>query len=349
MKTVFYAWVVFGVMGAVPVLQAQSTVPKPLEIRPLLEGHVSNNARDDEARALEDLATIAHARASDAASMEHIIFSEESVTVSEPSNRMLFEHEQNVNSFLSIGAKLGMGRLLIVHMSHPRLATHGGVTNRPMGAYDGWNENGHRYALARPWGMIGDLDQPKPKAYLFRPSPFLRQDGKNTAAAKAEPKVAESALNRFEDHALALLRKGEKLVRWEHKEAMHAVGAIRAETQCLRCHEGSKAGDLLGAFTYSFVKSKAAPPDEQTKLMLKLSDEGQTLAQIAEAAGLLKGMKGGLNQRNVAIASYNIQNVLLEQGVVTAEMIAEQARYRKQLLETDLGPDKKPGAAAGAE
>lgn len=130
---------------------------------------------------------------------------------------------------------------------------------------------------------------------------------------------------------------------------MHAVGAIRAETQCLRCHEGSKAGDLLGAFTYSFVKSKAAPPDEPTKLMLKLSDEGKTLAEIAEAAGLLKGMKGGANQRNVATASYAVQTVLLEQGAVTAEMIAEQAGWRKQVLETDLGPVKKPNASAGAE
>lgn len=170
MKTAFYAWVVCGITSVVPALQAQ--------ILPPLEGRVSESTRSDEARALEDLATIAHARASDAASMERVLFSEECVTVSEPSNRMLFEHEENVNSFLSIGAKFGMGRLLIVHMSHPRLATHGGVAKSPMAAYNAWNENGHRYALARPWGMIGDLEQPQPKAYLFRPSPYMREDGK---------------------------------------------------------------------------------------------------------------------------------------------------------------------------
>ncbi len=280
--------------------------------------------------------------------MKDVVFSEEITTVSEPSNRLLFEHEEKMNSFLSIGMKLGLSRVLVVHMSHPRLATHGGITRMPGWNSESWNENGHHYAPARLWGMIGDLDGKQPKAYLFSPAPFLRQKTSNDTTAKPEPKIAQDSLNRFEDHALTLLRQGEKLVRWERETSMHAVGAIRAEAQCLRCHEDNKPGDLLGAFTYRFTKSKATPTDEPTKQMLKLSHEGKTLEQIVIDAGFLKTLKP-LNTRAIAGASYTVRNKLLEQGVVTEEMVAEQAKQRLQVLNTNLGPVKKPQSSAGAE
>jgi len=297
---------------------------------------------------LYDVKLTLQTRAAEAAQMKSVVFKEESVTISEPSNRLLYEHEQNVNSFLSIGMKMGMSRALVVHMSNPRLATHGGVAKMLGWNSDTWNENGQHYAPARLWGMIGDLEGKTPKAYLFSPSPFIGRAGSNGTTAKPEVKIEQDSLNRFEDHALALLRQGEKLVRWERDSSMHAVGAIRAEAQCLRCHESNKAGDLLGAFTYSFTKSKATPPDEQTKQMLKLSEEGKTLDLIAIDAGLLKAT-APLNTRASAGASNTVRNKLLEQGVVTAEMLAEQSRFRQQVLETDLGPVKKPQSSAGAE
>ncbi len=293
---------------------------------------------------LYDVKLMLQTRAAEAAQMKSVVYKEESVTISEPSNRLLYEHEQNVNSFLSIGMKMGMSRTWVVHMSNPRLATHGGVTKW----IDRWNENGQHYAPARLWGMIGDLEGKTPKAYLFSPSPFMGRTASDDKSAKPEVKIEQDSLNRFEDHALALLRQGEKLVRWERDSSMHSVGAIRAEAQCLRCHESNKAGDLLGAFTYSFTKSKATPLDEQTKQMLKLSQEGKTLEQIVIDAGLLKTI-APLNTRAIAGASYTVRNKLLEQGVVTTEMVAEQSKFRQQVLETDLGPVKKPQSSAGAE
>ena len=130
---------------------------------------------------------------------------------------------------------------------------------------------------------------------------------------------------------------------------MHAVGAVRAETQCLRCHEGSKPGDLLGAFTYSFAKTKAAQLDEKTAQILKLHDEHKTTLEIAEAVGFLKPFADADILPAKVVASYQVQLALLSQGIVTAEMLAEQAQIRKDLLNSDLGPVKKPRAAAGAE
>lgn len=338
-----------GIAGGVFLLHAQNAV-QPDQQRPLFENRMSDSAHDDEALARQDRAAIAQVRASEVAMMKGVKFGEECTTLSEPSDRLLFEHEGNVNSFLGIGMKLGLGRYLIVHLSNPRLATHGGVINSTLRGDNGWNEHGSHYSLTRPWGMIGDLDQNQPKAYLFRPSPYLRLPAKEGELPAAAPEIEEYAVNPFEDHALSLLRKGEKIVRWEQEDTMHAVGAIRSEAQCLRCHAG-KTGDLLGAFTYSFAKSKAAMPDDKTKQLLKLHDEGKTLFQIAMTAGLLKekDAKESSDSKAVVIASYEVQSTLLKQGVVTAEMLAEQKRRREQLLNTELGPVKEPRKRAGAE
>jgi hypothetical protein len=341
MKTMYYlvcAWCIVSTP-----LAAQSVKPPPV-----LETRISDDFRDDKLHAKQDRAALSQARASEAAMMEGVNFGEECTTVSEPSNRLKFEHERNVNSFLSIPMKLGLGRYLIVHMSNPRLVTHGGVINSLSSNDNGWNENGSLYSLSRPWGMIGDLGQKEPKAYLFRPSPLLERQGKTVEPAKAGTNIENYPVNRFESYALSLLHKGEKLVRWERKDTMHAVGAIRAEAQCLRCHDG-KVGDLLGAFTYSYAKSKAVPPDEKTKLMLKLHDEGKTLAQIAEAAGLLKEARNPADTQTIASAGHHVAFALLYQGIVPGEMVQLVDQGRKHLLDTDLGLVKKPPSPSGAE
>jgi hypothetical protein len=332
MRIPFHAWIVCGIMGACPALWAQSPLPTPRK-------------PEDRPFTLEDRTALAKARASEAARMEGISFGEECVTVSEPANRLLYHHELNVTGFLSIASKLGRGRvMLFVHLSNPRLATHGGVFDSLGFLRAPWNENGHSYTPSSCWGMIGDLDQPKPHAYLFRLSPKLNPDAKTADTPKAGTDMEASALNRFEEHALALLQKGEKLVRWECKESMHAVGAIRAEAQCLRCHDNRKAGDLLGAFTYSFTKSKAVPPNEKTQRILTLNQEGKTPFQIARALDWAKQP----DQLEIS-GIYIVRETLLKQGVVTAEMLTDQALWRKQALETDLGPLKKPHAPAGGE
>ncbi|WP_395750266.1 hypothetical protein [Prosthecobacter sp.] len=335
MKIPFHAWIVCGFVGVSTSLMGQS--PSPAKSNKAVEDWIAYRKREEE----KERAFFASARANEVARMENVNFNEECVTASDPADRLLFEHEQHVNSFLSVASKLGLQRTLVTHMSNPRLATHGGV----MHPEESWNENGHSYALLSLWGMIGDLDQPKPKAYLFRTSPMLHRQRQNAAEVKTELAMEEAALNRFESHALTLLRKGEKLVRWECKESMHAVGAIRAEAQCLRCHDNNKAGDLLGAFTYSYTKGTASPPNEQAKLILGLNEEGKTPLQIAKATGLLKDNK----ETTAFFAEASVEQVLLQHGVVTKKMLTDQALQRQQALKTDLGPVKKPQGTVSGE
>lgn len=339
-----HAWIACTIVGSFPVLNAQN--PSPGKSIPVVEDRSADLSSEDERIELEERAKLASSRASEALRLENINFGEECVTVSEPSNRLLFQHEQNVNDFLAIGSKFGFGRALAVHMSNPHLATHGGVVKSLGFNTTDWSENGHSFKFARTWGLIGALDLEKPKAYLFRPSPYLVKYAKEKGSPKMEAGIEESALNRFEDHALSLLRKGEKLVRWDGEDFMHALGAIRAEAQCLRCHDNNKAGDLLGAFTYSFTKSKAVPPDEKTKQILTFNNEGKTALQIAEALGWIKSKQPGKFDLS---RMYTVRLTLLEHGIVTAEMLADQARWRQEILKTDLGPVKKPHASAGAE
>jgi hypothetical protein len=341
MKISFHAWLAFGIVGLCPNLKAQGPGQAQDKSPPVPE---ERSADLDFENVPFDRKALEKARADEAMCMEGIQFEEESVTVSEPANRMLFQHEENVNGFLSIASKLGRGRAFIfIHLSNPRLATHGGVRDHRGELHAPWNENGHAYKLASLWGMIGDLNQPKPQAYLFRRSPKLKLDAEGAAIPNEGAEMEAVALNRFEEYALTQLQKGEKLVRWESAQSMHAVGAIRAEAQCLRCHDNHKAGDLLGAFTYQYTKSKAAPADNQTKLILTLSNEGKTIRQIAEARGLQKEANG----MAAFLAENRIRTALLQQSIVTTEMLTDQARKRQNVLELDLGTLKKPRTAAG--
>lgn len=282
--------------------------------------------------------------------MQELAFSEECVFISEPTDRLLFEHEVTVTRFLSVVGKFGMGRMPSLHMSNPRLANHGGVSISTVKGDEGWSSAGSNYELKGPWGLIGDLDQPKPQAYLFRPSLDLRRTDKGAVNSREEEKVEVTELNRFEAHAVALLRQGEKLVRWENDRALHAVGAIRAETQCLRCHVDNKPGDLLGAFTYCFTKTPSEPMDERTHQILKLHEKGLSSAAIATAVGLdVQEARPASSEKKL---SYEVLGSLIRQGIVTEEFIAmhaEQRKYVLTLLDQSLGPVKKPRAAAGAE
>jgi len=268
---------------------------------------------------------------------------EDCVTVSDPADRMLYQHEDTVNRFLAVPMKLGLSRAFVTHYSNPRLASHGGVAKSYDAAGDRWSVNGREYALTRPWGLIGSLDEPKAQAWLFRRSAFLNRRAKNDTSPLPKPEAYP--LNRFEEHALSLLRGGEKLVRWENEQVMFAMGAVRADASCVRCHDGA-AGDLLGAFTYTFAKSPAPAPDEKTQQIVKWHREGQKLDQMAGSLRLLVNADGArMSQMQL---EYGVKLALLSQGIVTAEMVAQQAANREQVLKTDLGPVKKPGAA-GAE
>lgn len=57
----------------------------------------------------------------------------------------------------------------------------------------------------------------------------------------------------FETRALAALRAGRDIesAAGDEPGTLRIVGALRGDGSCLKCHNDKKAGDLLGAFTYT--------------------------------------------------------------------------------------------------
>lgn len=65
------------------------------------------------------------------------------------------------------------------------------------------------------------------------------------------------ALSAFESEGIKALKSGEELLVRATRNRIVMVGAIRATENCLACHDG-KSKDLLGAFSYEFLRSPAA-------------------------------------------------------------------------------------------
>jgi len=63
-------------------------------------------------------------------------------------------------------------------------------------------------------------------------------------------------LTMAEQLALDALKQGSELFVEQEGDGQRVVGAVRASDRCLRCHEGSRHGDVLGAFTYRLVPLK---------------------------------------------------------------------------------------------
>jgi hypothetical protein len=257
--------------------------------------------------------------------LSKVDFLAECTTSSDPSNRLLFAHEEVVNSFLDVPRKFGRERMVVMHLGNERLATHGGTTTTP----GQWQENGQLYKSQNDWGMIGDIAEDSPKVYFLKVTSLLgAQPVLKAAKAEAAPKkLNERATDPFEAYAISLLKKGEPVVRWERDGFMRAVGAIRSSGACQRCHE-SKDGDLLGAFTYEFGKTKTSLTDEQ-KLVVKYADKGKNSQEIVDI--LLQNKKLGLDKN--AFGSWAVSADLLDAGIVSSEMVAWQSGQRKYLLD----------------
>jgi len=61
---------------------------------------------------------------------------------------------------------------------------------------------------------------------------------------------ADRELTDFEQQSLSALRRGSNTVSRSKDGEMLLVGAIRARSACLTCHQADKEGDLLGALRY---------------------------------------------------------------------------------------------------
>ena len=84
-----------------------------------------------------------------------------------------------------------------------------------------------------------------------KPQPAASQANPSGSPQNAVPQVpATRKLTGFEESALAMFRKGGDLGQGMDGSDRIVIGPIRATQQCVKCHEGTKSGDLMGAFTY---------------------------------------------------------------------------------------------------
>ena len=72
-------------------------------------------------------------------------------------------------------------------------------------------------------------------------------------------------LDDFETEALKQLEAGEKTVTRATTNRILMLGALRASHDCLSCHATHKVGDLLGAFSYEFLRHPKVKPPEPPK------------------------------------------------------------------------------------
>jgi len=72
------------------------------------------------------------------------------------------------------------------------------------------------------------------------------------ARADAGP-LETRPLDLFETAGVAELMQGKDLFVRNRGNVIRMLGALRATGQCVRCHKDRKEGDLLGAFSYTFV------------------------------------------------------------------------------------------------
>jgi hypothetical protein len=72
--------------------------------------------------------------------------------------------------------------------------------------------------------------------------------------------VPRRGLDAFETEALKRLRDGEDVVADATNNQIRMLGSLRASKQCLECHRG-RHGDLLGAFSYEFLRDPLRKTD----------------------------------------------------------------------------------------
>lgn len=98
--------------------------------------------------------------------------------------------------------------------------------------------------------LVGLLMHQEPRVYLSEQLPNMEQLSKKD--------IETRQLNAFEIHGLKTLSEGENLAVSATSNRIVMLGAIRAESSCLRCHN-KKEGALLGAFSYEFLRSPRQP------------------------------------------------------------------------------------------
>jgi hypothetical protein len=92
-----------------------------------------------------------------------------------------------------------------------------------------------------------------------------REVAKSPKSPEADDaKLETRPLDIFEISGVAELRQGKDLYIRHKDNAIRMLGALRATEQCLKCHGDNKKGDLLGAFSYTFVDTNKSLEKELT-------------------------------------------------------------------------------------
>jgi hypothetical protein len=103
-------------------------------------------------------------------------------------------------------------------------------------------DNSERWQVAR-LELVGLLRHPEPCVYTAKQFPAMDQ----------LDDVPHRALSDFEKAALGALRTQQDVVINQQTNRILMLGAVRASTTCLECHEAPR-GKLLGAFSYELVR-----------------------------------------------------------------------------------------------
>jgi hypothetical protein len=116
----------------------------------------------------------------------------------------------------------------------------------------------HQPVDGTPWfvadlALIGVAKHHPPVVFPGEMSIFHQPD-KEVPATRA----ASRPMTAWERQSLRDLDAGQRLVVRKDGAGLRVVGAIRAGGECLGCHKGKRAGDMLGAFVYTL---QPLPPE----------------------------------------------------------------------------------------
>ena len=117
-----------------------------------------------------------------------------------------------------------------------------------------WPEHSGRTLRVMHVQLVSLLKHDTPAVYLSENLPRMAE--LSSATAETRP------LDDFEVEALQKLHDGRELVIDDHPDHIRMFGAIRSLRQCTTCHETTRRGELLGAFSYLFrdVRLAAGAP-----------------------------------------------------------------------------------------
>lgn len=249
--------------------------------------------------------------------------------VSDPQDRILYEHEVQTNLFIGT-ARFGVYRTLALFTSR-----HGGLN--PLGM--GWrsDDKDHRVTSRQ---LVGILMHKTPRVYLIsgddekdavecQKAGETNGDFRFSEAEIDSRKIKTRELTAFEAHALKLLRSGSKLVTWRTTKHIRAMGAIRAEQACTRCHD-EKPGEILGALTY-FITVRTDVPlyvrhDKTEMEKLAAIKKFPIVSEAPWKGDTSKFKEDWKIQLNAACQI----EMLADAGIVTDAMIAAVREYRDQ-------------------